>query len=135
MSLPTALRKAVIRRAGNRCEYCRLSQVGQEATFHIDHIQPVAEGGLTLSENLALACVSCSLRKGAQRTARDPLTGRQASIFHPRLERWDAHFAWHRLRVQGLSATGRATVTALKMNRTLAVAIRAEEQALGRHPS
>jgi hypothetical protein len=32
------LRRAVIRRAADRCEYCGLSQAGQEATFHIDHV-------------------------------------------------------------------------------------------------
>ena len=57
------LRLLVVNRAGNRCEYCRLSQEGQEATFHIDHITPKARGGLTEPKNLALACVSCSLRK------------------------------------------------------------------------
>lgn len=35
--ISASLRKLVISRAGNRCEYCRLSQKGQEATFHIDH--------------------------------------------------------------------------------------------------
>ena len=27
-------------RALGRCEYCQLSQAGQEATFHIDHVMP-----------------------------------------------------------------------------------------------
>lgn len=37
MSDPNAgLRRLVVERAGNRCEYCRLAQEGQEATFHID---------------------------------------------------------------------------------------------------
>ena len=40
-----ALRDEVALRAGDRCEYCRLSQVGQEATFHIDHVVPRAAGG------------------------------------------------------------------------------------------
>ena len=57
-----ALRDEVALRAGDRCEYCRLSQVGQETTFHIDHVVPRAAGGPTTAENLALACVSCSLR-------------------------------------------------------------------------
>jgi hypothetical protein len=35
--IPSRLRDQVVRRAGNRCEYCGLSQVGQEALFHIDH--------------------------------------------------------------------------------------------------
>ena len=29
--------------------------------FHIDHIKPLAADGQTVAENLALACVSCSL--------------------------------------------------------------------------
>lgn len=74
--IPVFLRKLVIRRAGNRCEYCRLSQSGQEATFHIDHILPVSEGGTTIAENLALACVSCSLRKGAKREYLDTKSGK-----------------------------------------------------------
>ena len=36
--IPVALRKGVIDRANNRCEYCQISQVGQVATFHIDHV-------------------------------------------------------------------------------------------------
>jgi 5-methylcytosine-specific restriction endonuclease McrA len=82
MSVPGWLRKEVVTRAGQRCEYCRLSQAGQEAVFHVDHILPVVEGGETALENLALACVSCSLRKGARLHGRDPRTGREVTIFH-----------------------------------------------------
>ena len=57
-SVRARLRRLVTERAGQRCEYCGLAQEGQEATFHIDHIAPVSAGGLTDSENLALACVS-----------------------------------------------------------------------------
>lgn len=42
-----SLRAGVIDRAHNRCEYCGLSQVGQVATFHIDHVTPVSAGGET----------------------------------------------------------------------------------------
>ena len=66
MAIPQTLRNLVILQAGNRCEYCRLSQVGQEATFHVDHIVPVTDSGPTEEGNLALACVSCSLKKGAR---------------------------------------------------------------------
>ncbi|MDZ4342267.1 MAG: HNH endonuclease signature motif containing protein [Candidatus Binatia bacterium] len=61
--IPARLRRLVVLRVGNRCEYCRLAQKGQEATFHVDHILPKAAGGRTTAANLALACVSCSLRK------------------------------------------------------------------------
>ena len=79
--IPTSLRQLVIRRAGGRCEYCQLSQTGQEATFHIDHVFPIAFGGQTEFENLALACVSCSLRKGARIAAIGPETGIEAHLF------------------------------------------------------
>src|SRR6201999_1385800 len=61
--ISATLHAEVVLRAGNRCEYCGLSQLGQEAAFHIDHVVPRAEGGPTVASNLALACVSCSLRK------------------------------------------------------------------------
>ena len=67
------LRRLVVSRAGDRCEYCRLAQKGQEATFHIDHILPKVAGGRTAAANLALACVSCSLRKEARRSATNPV--------------------------------------------------------------
>ncbi len=132
--LHARLRRLVVRRAGNRCEYCGLSQEGQEATFHIDHILPQAAGGPTAAENLALACVSCSLRKEARRSARDPATGHVVPLFHPRRQRWTRHFHWEGVELVGQTPTGRATVAALHMNRPLILAIRQEEAERGRHP-
>jgi hypothetical protein len=134
MNVPLPLKRAVFQRAGGRCEYCALSQTGQEARFHVDHIRPLADGGATRLENLALACVSCSLRKGARRTALDPLTRKRVPLFHPRTQTWSDHFQWKGCRLVGISATGRATVDMLKINRLLAQAIRGEESLRGRHP-
>jgi hypothetical protein len=132
--IPVALARQTVERAGNRCEYCGLSQIGQEATFHVDHVVPVAANGPTVLENLALACVSCSLRKGAKHTATDPDTNADVSLFNPRKARWSEYFRWDRYRVVGLTPTGRATAAALEMNRLLILAIREEEEARGRHP-
>ncbi len=82
--IPAHLRNEVVMRAGSRCEYCGLSQAGQEATFHIDHVVPRAAGGPTEATNLALACVSCSLRKCARQVAPDPESGEDAPLFNPR---------------------------------------------------
>jgi len=71
MIISASLRRQVIERAGNCCEYCGLAQTGQEAAFHIDHVLPIVAGGNTTLENLALACVSCSLRKGPRLLVRD----------------------------------------------------------------
>jgi hypothetical protein len=133
-SISAVLRRLVIQRATGRCEYCGLSQVGQEATFHIDHIIPQAAGGETALDNLAVACVSCSLRKAAHQTAMDPQSGQEVPLYHPRLDAWHEHFRWQGVFLTGLTPAGRATVEALKMNRTLILAIRQEETALGRHP-
>ncbi|MCB9792499.1 MAG: HNH endonuclease [Alphaproteobacteria bacterium] len=132
--IPLRLRDAVVARAGNRCEYCRLSQLGQEATFHVDHVRPRVAGGGTTLDNLALACVSCSLRKGARTQARDPESSEQVLLFSPRTLSWAEHFAWDGTRVVALTATGRASVAALQLNRALILAIRQEEMYLGRHP-
>jgi hypothetical protein len=133
-TIPISLRRSVIQRADNRCEYCGISQIGQVATFHIDHIIPVVAGGETRAENLALACVSCSLRKGARQNIEDTETGEVVSIFNPRQQVWKEHFRWNDVQVVGLTITGRAMVKALDLNRAIMLAIRAEEKLLGRHP-
>ena len=134
MKAADTTRADMVRRAGNRCEYCGMSQVEQEAQFHPCHIVPVHEGGNDSQDNMALACVSCSFRKGDRRVAVDPLTGKTVPLFHPRLQAWGEHFEWKAIRVAGRSATGRATMQLLKMNRVLAQSLREEEQLRGRHP-
>ena len=133
-TIPASLRRLVIQRADNRCEYCSISQVGQVATFHIDHIIPVVAGGVTTSDNLALACVSCSLRKGARQELKDLQTGEIVTVFNPRQQIWKENFRFVGVRVVGLTATGRAMVEALDLNRATMLVIRAEEELLGRHP-
>jgi hypothetical protein len=132
--IPRSLREAVVLRANDRCEYCRLAQVGQEAAFHIDHVTPQVVGGPTVLENLALAWVSCSLRKAARQVAIDPISGEDVPLFNPRNQSWHEHFYWNSELVIGLTATGRATVIALAMNRPVILAIRGEEALRGRHP-
>jgi hypothetical protein len=132
--IPASLRELVVKRADNRCEYCGISQLGQVATFHVDHIIPVVAGGAATPENLALACVSCSLRKGARQEIQDLETGETVRVFNPRQQAWKEHFAWEGVRVVGLTPIGRAMVQALDLNRAIMLAIRAEEELLGRHP-
>lgn len=124
-AIPVELRVQIIERAANRCEYCSIAQAGQEAVFHVDHVLPRAAGGDTVFDNLALACVSCSLRKGARTQSIDPDSGESAPLFHPRLMRWAEHFTRQGEWLMGQTATGRATVELLKMNRPVARAIRA----------
>jgi hypothetical protein len=128
------LRALVIARAENRCEYCQLSQDSQEAAFHIDHVVPRSADGPTEAANLALACVSCSLRKCAKQSATDPDSGQVVQLFNPRIQRWNEHFRWNGETLAALTAIGRGTLAALAMNRPLVVAIRREEAVRGRFP-
>jgi hypothetical protein len=98
------------------------------------YVTPRAAGGATAPDNLALACVSCSLRKWAKETAADPDTGLDVQLFNPRTQVWAEHFRWEGEKVAPLTPIGRVTVAALAMNRPLIVAIRREEAARGRHP-
>ncbi|NCJ06288.1 HNH endonuclease [Synechococcales cyanobacterium C] len=134
VAISASLRRLVIQRAGNRCEYCGLSQLGQAATFHIDHVIPVVAGGSTTIDNLALACVACSLHKGARQDIEDPETRKTVTIFNPRQQTWKEHFFWMGVEIAGLTAVGRATVNVLKLNRAIIQAIRVEEECFGRHP-
>jgi hypothetical protein len=108
--------RQVIRRAGERCEYCRMHQSLQGATFHIEHITPRAAGGSDELDNLGLACPSCNLSKSDRRTATDPDTGQDLPLFHPRTDRWADHFDWAGTELVGRTPTGRALVAAFALN-------------------
>ena len=116
-TIPAPMRGEVIRRARNRCEYCGIAQVGQEAIFHIDHILPASQDGPTELGNLAWACVSCSLRKAAKTEGVDPATGARVPLYNPRREPFSAHFELVLDLIRGRTPVGRATVDALQMNR------------------
>jgi len=132
-NISSFLRKLVIRRADNRCEYCQLSQKGQEATFHIDHIIPLASNGTTTPENLALACVSCSLKKGAKQFVIGENKA-QIRLFHPRIDKWDDHFEWKGIYLHAKTDIGNTMIRLLDLNRAFILAIREEEIYLQRHP-
>jgi hypothetical protein len=57
--IPSRLRREVLHRDGSRCTKC-----GSVGDVHIDHIVPVAKGGLTTIENLQLLCELHNLSKG-----------------------------------------------------------------------
>ena len=62
-SVPSNLRRYVVERAVSLCEYCRLRQDLCPEPFEVDHIIPRAASGLTILENLCLACPVCNNAK------------------------------------------------------------------------
>ena len=78
----------VRRRAAGRCEYSLFPESASELPFHIDHIIAEKHGGQSESENLALGCFSCNLRKGTNIAGLDPETGELKGLFNPRTDGW-----------------------------------------------
>ena len=116
-------------RAGQRCEYCRMHQALQGATFHIEHIVSSSRDGSDDPDNLALACPSCNLHKEDRIEAADPDSNAKVRLFHPRTDRWSEHFHWDGYRIAGITAVGRVTIFALQLNHPRRLLIReAEEQ-------
>ncbi|MCX6031063.1 MAG: HNH endonuclease [Chloroflexi bacterium] len=124
------------RQAGALCGFCRTSSriIGQPLT--VEHIIPRARGGSSDEENLWLSCRRCNEYKGAQIEAVDPRTGQVVSLFNPRRQSWNEHFAWSGdgARIIGLTSCGRATVNALQLNNDDIVAARLIWVAVGWHP-
>ena len=130
------IRCQVRRRAGYLCEYCHASEQWQYVQFTVDHVVPLDLEGSDDLENLALACFHCNRRKWNRVRGVDPDSGDEVALFNPRSSRWADHFIWasDRLTVVGLTSVGRATVTALDLNRQRIVNIRAADAEVGRHP-
>jgi hypothetical protein len=135
--IPAALREAVVQRAGNRCEYCCLSQVTQVATFPVDHILPVTLEGETTLANLALACPRCNAGKWTRVNSPDPVSGETLSLFNPRTQAWADHFRWSESDLavlEPLTPTGRATLALLDLHGARHIEVRRLLIVLRLHP-
>jgi HNH endonuclease len=126
----------VRQRANYLCEYCHASEQWQYVRFTVDHVIPLSKGGLNSIDNLALACFHCNRQKSDKIAAIDQQSGSELPLFNPRSDSWQEHFIWsaNGLSIIGLTATGRATVAALALNRERIIKIRAADREIGRHP-
>lgn len=129
-------RQAVIERAHDCCEYCYSQAKYAKQSFSVEHIAPRSRGGETISRNLALACQGCNNHKYNKVEGRDPITGKNVPLYHPRNQQWKDHFSWNDdfTRVIGITATGRATVEELGLNRDGLVNLRRILYEAGEHP-
>ena len=111
------IRRLVRQRAGDRCEYCGVSQNEEGwARFHVEHVIARQHKGGEEQDNLCLCCQHCNLHKGPNLTGIDPRTGQIVVLFHPRHDSWKRHFRWDGPRLVGRTPTGRATVRVLSIN-------------------
>lgn len=111
-----SLREVIRRRAGSRCEYCRLPESADEWPFHVDHIISAQPGGTDHGDNLCWACSRCNLFKGPNVASVESHSLEVVPLYRPRLDNWDDHFRFDGERIVGLTPRGRVTVRLLAMN-------------------
>lgn len=126
----------VRKRARYLCGYCHASEQWQYVVFTVDHVIPLAKGGVNSIDNLALACFHCNRQKSDKVKVFDEHLLSEVPLFNPRTEQWTEHFIWSidTLSIIGLTPTGRATVAALAFNRSRIINIRIADREIGRHP-
>ena len=110
------VRQFVYERANGCCEYCQSCEDNTGQAMEIEHIDP---NGGDHADNLCLSCGNCNRSKAIATSALDPLTEAVVPLFNPRRDQWSVHFYWaeNASRIEGLTATGRATAERFKMNR------------------
>jgi hypothetical protein len=130
-----ALRQQITERARGLCEYCQTAQI-IVVTMEVDHIEPQIAGGETHPDNLCLVCRGCNSFKQDFQTGFDPDTEQKVTLFNPRTQQWEQHFQWSDdgITLIGLTATGRATIQRLRMNREGILASRRLWVQAGWHP-
>jgi hypothetical protein len=134
--IPAKVRRLVIERAHQCCEYCVSQEKFATQSFSIEHIDPRSQGGNNLPDNLAFACQGCNGHKFTKTKAIDPLTKQTSALYNPRKDSWHEHFCWNEdyTLILGITATGRATIETLKINRSSVLNLRQALYALGSHP-
>jgi HNH endonuclease len=123
-------------RAGHRCEICRAPEAIFNLPFEVEHIVPTSQHGSDDESNRALACRGCNLFKSNLLSGPDDDVGEIVRLFHPRVDRWEDHFRVEHASgtIVGLTPSGRATITVLKMNRPHQVEARRQWMLLGLFP-
>jgi hypothetical protein len=134
--IPVELREEVVAAFPSWCCYCLTQPEITGVLLTIDHIIPEALGGATTRANLCLACWECNLFKGQQTAGLDPVSHHSVPLFNPHSQRWSEHFEWDETATLVIAKTpvGRATITALRLNRAHLVKARGRWVTAGWHP-
>ncbi|PZO48135.1 MAG: HNH endonuclease [Phormidesmis priestleyi] len=111
-----ALRRFVVERAAQSCEYCQLPNSLSFYPHEVDHVIALKHQGKTNVENLAYACWRCNRYKGSDLGSFDPQTSEFCFLFNPRQQVWVEHFGLKEGQIIGRSPEGRTTALLLKMN-------------------
>ena len=91
--------------------------------------------GVTSLENLAWACFYCNRFNGSDFASVDPASQKIVFLFHPREQKWNRHFRLNGGLIEGITASGRATVALLHLNDAERVAYRLRLNDIGHYPA
>lgn len=107
----------------HRCEYCLMHS--EDVYFEMTEHDVIAaqHGGHSGAENKAYMCVECHLRKGSD-VASLTSNGQRIPLFHPRCQRWGAHFRAENGLIEPLTRIGEVTTRQLDLNDETRVQIR-----------
>lgn len=134
--IPEKIVAKVRQDAKNRCGYCLSHQDFVPIVLQVDHILPLHKGGTDNEENLWLLCATCNRAKSDKVLVFDKITQNEVPIFNPRTENWNEHFSWSEdgIEIVSKTAVGRATISALNLNRDLYIIVRRNWVIAGWHP-
>src|SRR5438477_46215 len=103
------LRRHVVGRAEELCEYCLIAEADTFYGCQADHIISQKHGGRTDVENLAFARVGCNQSKGSDIGSIHWETEEFVRFCNLRTDRWADHFELVGSRIEGLTAIGIVT--------------------------
>jgi hypothetical protein len=134
--IPVLLQRKIIDISHDYCEYCLCPADYSIDFFQFDHIIPTCLDGQTIFKNIARSCGGCNVYKSDKIHFYDPITNALCPIYNPRLDKWSHHFQWNedKLRLIGKTATGRATIELLRLNRKGVVNQRSLLKLINIHP-
>jgi hypothetical protein len=131
--MDAALRAFVRKRAGRRCEYCRLHEDDDDfLAFHVEHVIAKQHGGLDDPDTLCWPCAECNWAKGPNLAGL--LGGKLYPLFNPRKQKWHRHFRWEHTILFGKTKTGIVTVQVLNIDDPARVMLRENLLFEGRFP-
>lgn len=96
IGIPKSVRFEVFKRDKFKCQYCGSS--APEVLLHIDHINPVANGGTNEIINLVTACFSCNSGKSDKLLSDDTIITKQKEQLEQlqeRREQLEMMMNWH----------------------------------------
>jgi HNH endonuclease len=129
------LRRLVVSRAQQICEYCLIHEDDTFFGCEIDHIVSEKHGGLTAEGNLAYACLACNRNKGTDLGSVWEPSGSLIRFFNPRLDEWADHFSLDEVVIRPITTIGSVTERIFRLNEIERLLERRALRALGRYPS